>query len=60
MEHECKELDFCICDIRGYEPHEDCPIHGSGPPWPPRCMDCGRFLPWTVRGYIYEQAIEQS
>ena len=25
---------------------EDCPVHGHGP-WPPRCEECGRFLPWT-------------
>lgn len=43
-DHECMEIDYCQCSTWYLEPNEDCPIHGSGPPWPPRCMYCGRFM----------------
>jgi hypothetical protein len=30
------------------EPDERCPVHGPGE-FPPRCAECGRFLPWSQR-----------
>jgi hypothetical protein len=42
--HECKESRVCCCYQLADEPDEDCPQHGH--PWPPRCGECGRFLPW--------------
>lgn len=36
----------CRCSATALEPDPDCPVHGGGPPWPPRCVACGQFLPW--------------
>lgn len=46
--HECREGRTCTCNIAGLEPNEDCPIHGLGV-WPPRCEECGHFLPWRCK-----------
>jgi hypothetical protein len=46
-EHVCKQIDYCICNTQALEPTEGCPIH-YGPPFPPRCVDCGRLMPWPV------------
>ena len=48
LQHYCRESDTCCCSLTALEPDEDCPIHGSGP-WPPRCVECGRFMPGSVR-----------
>lgn len=49
-EHQCKVSETCTCSrgmtIVPLEPDENCPVHGVGP-IPPRCGDCGRFLPHT-------------
>ena len=45
-EHKCRESVACTCDTMAMEPDEECPQHGLGP-WPPRCVECGRFLPWS-------------
>lgn len=42
--HECMELNTCQCSTWYLEPNEDCPIHGNGSPWPPRCMYCGKYM----------------
>ena len=52
-EHECVEIDYCTCSAQGFEPHEGCPYHGGGPPWPPKCVICGRFLSYSIRGPQY-------
>jgi hypothetical protein len=41
--HECRESNTCKCHKLGSEPNQDCPIHGWA--WPPRCGECGRFMP---------------
>lgn len=46
--HECREARACCCSVTALAPNEECPVHGSGP-WPPRCGECGRFLPMVVR-----------
>lgn len=46
--HICAETTVCCCYLLAYEPNERCPIHGCGP-WPPRCAECGRLLPWSIR-----------
>lgn len=43
--HECKTLDYCICDTQALEPREECPIHGCGE-YSRRCIICGRFMPY--------------
>jgi hypothetical protein len=48
VSHECKESDTCTCYALADEPNGECPVHGAGE-WPPRCGECGRFLPWTIR-----------
>lgn len=42
--HECRVSRTCTCSVQGLEPADDCPIH-TGPVYPPRCAECGRFLP---------------
>lgn len=42
--HTCAPSRTCTCYILALEPADDCPQHGY--PWPPRCGDCGKFLPW--------------
>jgi hypothetical protein len=49
MAHVCAESRDCCCSTTALEPNEDCPRHGAGP-WPIRCGECGKFLPWSVRG----------
>ena len=45
--HTCREAEIaCTCIGAIYEPDESCNLHGLGE-WPPRCVDCGRFLPYT-------------
>lgn len=44
-DHRCRESTTCTCYLLATEPDEHCPIHGQGE-WPPRCGECGRFLPW--------------
>jgi len=46
--HQCRESDVCSCSLTALEPDERCPIHDAGI-WPPRCAECGRFLPWKWR-----------
>lgn len=46
--HIHTENRTCQCSIAALEPNDDCLIH-SGGPWPPRCQECGKFLPWDVR-----------
>ena len=41
--HECRREDYCRCSPVALEPDERCEIHGRGE-WPPRCVECGRFL----------------
>ncbi len=43
-DHECMEINHCTCSSWHLEPDDDCPMHGGGPPWPPRCMYCGKFM----------------
>lgn len=43
-EHVHREPRGCYCSSTGLEPAEDCPTHGY--PWPPKCTECGRFMPW--------------
>ena len=42
--HVCKKADWCICSISALEPNDNCPLHGH--PWPPKCAECGKFMPW--------------
>lgn len=42
-DHTHSESRTCCCYLLAVEPDEDCPIHGH--PWPPRCAECGQFLP---------------
>ncbi len=49
--HICQESDTCSCSITGYEPNEQCPIHGAGE-WPPRCHRCGRFIQRHEPDYV--------
>lgn len=46
-DHVCKQDKSCCCYILGTEPSENCPSHGW--PWPPRCEECGKFLPWNLQ-----------
>lgn len=48
VRHVCHEPTGCTCCTGALEPDDNCPKHGCGP-WPPRCEECGRFLPWSVR-----------
>lgn len=41
--HQCCKSTVCRCYLLALEPNEQCPVHGW--PYPPRCGDCGRFLP---------------
>lgn len=43
-EHKCYSANHCICSISALEPEDNCAIHGHGN-WPPRCNECGKFLP---------------
>ena len=43
-DHECMEVNYCLCSTWYDEPNEYCPIHGGSRPWPPRCMYCGKFM----------------
>lgn len=45
QEHKCEEATHCTCYMLADEPNPDCPQH-MGPAWPPRCGDCGKFMPW--------------
>jgi len=56
IEHECIEQTYCSCSLTALEPSEDCPFHGN--PWPPRCMYCGRFLPWSIRDNIVKRTFD--
>jgi hypothetical protein len=47
-DHICRESKVCTCYVLALEPNEACPQHGGGI-WPPRCMECGRFLPLDWR-----------
>jgi len=44
-EHTCRKSSTCTCNSGriAIEPSEKCPVHGC--PFPPRCGECGRFLP---------------
>ena len=59
--HSCHDPKTCCCNTQGLEPSDDCPVHGH--PWPPRCEECGRFLPWTdwpmdaVEPETFEEAV---
>ncbi len=46
QEHICREATECTCSPGALEPGDDCPLHGH--PWPPRCVICGRFMPWPA------------
>jgi hypothetical protein len=46
--HKHRESTTCCCWLQALEPNENCPVHGWGP-WPPRCEECGQFLPWSFR-----------
>ena len=46
--HQCSEATGCRCSQLADEPNEKCPVHGGGE-WPPRCGECGHFLPYDVR-----------
>jgi hypothetical protein len=48
--HVCRRSRTCRCSMQALEPAPDCPIHGDGPEWPPRCETCGKFLPWRPEG----------
>jgi hypothetical protein len=39
----------CCCSMSGYEPNENCPVHGCGE-WPPRCCKCGQFIKYRDLG----------
>lgn len=56
--HECKPDGTCRCYILGLEPNEDCPVHGH--PWPPRCGECGRLLPWPKIEEVSEGHTQDS
>jgi hypothetical protein len=45
MKHEHRLGRTCVCSVQALEPDESCPIHGAGE-WPPRCEECGCFMPW--------------
>lgn len=47
MKHVCRKSRTCCCSQLADEPDESCPVHGFGD-WPPRCEECGRFLPRKV------------
>lgn len=47
--HTCHRENTCTCWVAALEPADDCPIHGCGPAWPPRCCICGKLLPWPKR-----------
>ena len=42
-----KAPDYCMCNLSGDTPNENCPIHGVL--WPPKCMYCGQFMTWKQR-----------
>lgn len=42
MKHKCYESIVCTCYILGLDPDEQCPLHGYS--YPPRCVECGRFI----------------
>lgn len=56
--HECRRPRTCCCSIQGLEPDEDCPIHGW--PWPPKCEECGRFIPWVNNNPLYPPPIAEA
>ena len=56
--HECRKSDGCTCYLLALEPAEDCPQHGH--PWPPRCGDCGKFLPWPKPAAIRAQGDDHA
>lgn len=43
-DHKCRLPDYCICSSTILESNEKCPIHSGYTPYPPRCVDCGRFI----------------
>ena len=43
-EHQCKVINYCICNTMAAEPDEDCSVHGHGPIYPRRCTYCGRYM----------------
>lgn len=47
-DHECKRPTACRCWTGALEPADTCPVH-SGGEWPPRCEECGKFMPWPQR-----------
>jgi len=51
LKHKCKKRPdaFCFCCPSGLEPNDDCPMHGN--PWPPRCVECGRFMKWPIQDF---------
>jgi len=53
-EHICKKGTYCICSSVSLEPEETCPMHGSEE-FPPRCIECGKFIKWKNYVKIKEQ-----
>ena len=45
--HICQRSTTCCCYMLADEPNWRCPVHGTGE-WPPRCGECGRFLPSRI------------
>jgi len=43
--HEHQRPQTCCCYQLALEPSERCPVHGCGE-WPPRCEECGQYMPW--------------
>jgi len=59
-EHKCErwEPDYCLCSVASLEPHDECPFHGHGGIWPPRCV-CGKFVKWEpISEMIAEEETE--
>lgn len=58
--HICHLNTNCVCSMSAFEPNENCEIHGQGV-YPPRCYECGRFIPYrSIKIELSQKYFDES